>query len=100
MTKSRVHTNAKFFCLIPECFEDKTGENCSKNDNQVAKSQLLQLDNDMSITSNNTSTSTENNGKKSKNFSEKSNCISRIEATTTPASTNKSEKSNNNAGME
>merc|ERR1712223_2355467 len=71
-----------------KCFEDETGENCSKNDNQVAKSQLLQLDNDMSITSNNTSASTENNGKKSKNFSEKSNCISRIEATTTPASTN------------
>ena len=84
-------------------FEEKTTQHQhgdSKNDNQVAKSQLLQLDNDMSITSNNTSTTTENNGKKSKNFSEKSNCISRIEATTTPASTNKSEKSNNNAGME
>ena len=94
------------YCPIPECFED---QKTSENDNQVAKSQLLQLDNETDL--NNSSKSSKKNN--ANNSEKTTNCISnsRLEAppaastastsatTTTSTGPNKSEKSNNNTGM-
>ena len=108
LCQQNCHLNLKhMYCPIPECFED---QKTSENDNQAAKSQLLHLDNESDL--NNSSKSSKKNNA---NHSEKTtNCISnsRLEAppaasttastsatTTTSTGPNKSEKSNNNTGM-